>query len=164
MADGGSPATRGPVRCFRSAGKEFPSGEGIRPDRAGNACTKPGPTTQLLWLEDYREDCSVSKRRPRGLIRCDAAAKGIRMPSVQKRLETLERSQSERGGTSKDQIVRRVLEGVSDAELDLLGSAAHALAQGREWTPGESAAAEAYASAIVRESASVGAVRSPASR
>ena len=75
------------------------------------------------------------------------------MPSVRKRLETLERSQSERGGTSKDQIVRRVLEGVSDAELDLLGSAAHALAQGREWTPGESAAAEAYASAVARESA-----------
>ena len=63
------------------------------------------------------------------------------MPSVRKRLETLERSQSERGGTSKDQIVRRVLEGISDAELDLLGSAAYALAQGREWTPGESAAA-----------------------
>src|SRR5712691_1841074 len=158
MADGGSPATRGPVRCFRSAGKEFPSGEGIRPDRAGNACTKPGLASRLLWLEASREDCSVSKRRPRGLIRCDAAAKGIRMPSVRKRLETLERSQSERGGTSKDQIVRRVLEGVSDAELDLLGSAAHALAQGREWTPGESAAAEAYASAVARES---GSVRSP---
>ena len=61
------------------------------------------------------------------------------MPSVRKRLETLERSQSERGGTSKDQIVRRVLEGVSDAELDLLGSAACALAQGRELTPAECA-------------------------
>ena len=75
------------------------------------------------------------------------------MPSVRKRLETLERSQSERGGTSKDQIVRRVLEGVSDAELDLLGSAAHAVEQGRELTPAESAAAEAYASAVARESA-----------
>jgi len=41
------------------------------------------------------------------------------MPSVRKRLETLERSQSVKGGTSKDQIVRRVLERVSDAELDL---------------------------------------------
>ena len=81
------------------------------------------------------------------------------MPSVRERLETLERSQSERGGTSKDQIVRRVLEGVSDAELDLLGSAAHALAQGRELTPAECAAAEAYASAVARESAD--AVRSP---
>ena len=80
------------------------------------------------------------------------------MPSVRKRLETLERSQSVRGGTSKDQIVRRVLERVSDAELDLLGSAAGALAQGREFTPAESAAAEAYASAVARESA---AVRSP---
>jgi hypothetical protein len=80
------------------------------------------------------------------------------MPSVRKRLETLERSQSVRGGTSKDQIVRRVLERVSDAELDLLGSAAHALAQGREFTPAECAAAEAYASAVARESA---AVRSP---
>ena len=75
------------------------------------------------------------------------------MPSVRKRLETLERSQSERGGTSKDQIVRRVLERVSDADLDLLGSAAHALAQGREFTPAECAAAEAYASAVARESA-----------
>ena len=78
------------------------------------------------------------------------------MPSVRKRLETLERSQSEKGGTSKDQIVRRVLEGVSDAELDLLGSAARAHEQGRELTPAESAAAEAYASAIARESGSVG--------
>ena len=86
------------------------------------------------------------------------------MPSVRKRLETLERSQSERGGTSKDQIVRRVLEGVSDAELDLLGSAARAQEQGRELTPAESAAAEAYASAIVREAASVGAVRSAGRR
>jgi len=74
------------------------------------------------------------------------------MPNVRKRLEKLERSQSERGGTSKDQIVRRVLERVSDAELDLLGSAAHALAQGRELTPAECGAAEAYASAVARES------------
>src|SRR6202158_1505931 len=158
MARRRSPATRDPVRCFRSTGKEFLSGEGIRADRAVNACTQPGPTSRLLWLEGFREDCSVSKRRPRGLIRCDAAAKGIRMPSVRKRLETLERSQSVRGGTSKDQIVRRVLEGVSDAELDLLGSAADALAQGRELTPAECAAAEAYASAVARES---GSVRSP---
>jgi hypothetical protein len=75
------------------------------------------------------------------------------MPSVRKRLETLERSQSVRGGTLKDQIVRRVLERVSDAELDLLGSAAGALAQGCEFTPAEGAAAEAYASAVARESA-----------
>ena len=115
----------------------------------------PAPPRGFLWLEASREDCSVSKRRPRGLIRCDAAAKGIRMPSVRKRLETLERSQSERGGTSKDEIVRRVLERVSDAELDLLGSAARAREQGRELTPAESAAAEAYASAVARESAAV---------
>ena len=75
------------------------------------------------------------------------------MPSVRKRLETLERSQSERGGTSKDQIVQRVLEHVSDAELDLLGSAAHALAQGRELTQAECGAAEAYGAAVARESA-----------
>ena len=81
------------------------------------------------------------------------------MPSVRKRLETLERYQLLRGGTSSDQIVRRVLERVSDAELDLLGSAARAVAQGREFTPAESAAAEAYASAVTRESAD--AVRSP---
>ena len=37
--------------------------------------------------------------------------------------------------------------------LDLLGSAARALEQGRELTPAESAAAEAYASAVARESA-----------
>ena len=80
------------------------------------------------------------------------------MPSVRKRLETLERSQSVSKGTTSDQIVRRVLERVWDAELDLLGSAAGALAQGREFTPAECAAAEAYASAVARESA---AVRSP---
>ena len=78
------------------------------------------------------------------------------MPSVRKRLETLERSQSERGGTSKDQIVRRVLECVSDAELDFLGTAAQAVAQGCELTPEECVATEAYASAVARESAAVG--------
>src|ERR1700694_3128461 len=31
----------------------------------------PTPTARLLWLEASREDCNVSKRRPRGLIRCD---------------------------------------------------------------------------------------------
>ena len=77
------------------------------------------------------------------------------MTSVRKRLETLERSQSVRGGTSNDQIVRRVLERVSDADLDLLGSAAHALEQGRELTLAECTAAEAYASAVKRESAAV---------
>src|SRR6202171_2262336 len=143
-ADGRSRAARDPVRCFGPTGKEFPSGEGIRADRAGNACAQPGPTSRLLWLEDSREDCNVSKRRPRGLIRCDAAAKGIRMPSVRKRLETLERSQLERGGTSNDQIVRRVLEGVSDADLDLLGTAARAVAQGREVALDECTAAGAY--------------------
>ena len=80
------------------------------------------------------------------------------MPSVRKRLETVDRSQSERGGTSKDQIVRRVLERVSDADLDLLGTAAQAVAQGCELTLAECTAAEAYASAVKRESA---AVRSP---
>ena len=80
------------------------------------------------------------------------------MTSVRKRLETLEKSQSVRRGTSKDQIIRRVLERVSDADLNLLESAAATLAQGRELTPAESAAAEAYASAVARESA---AVRSP---
>ena len=77
------------------------------------------------------------------------------MTSVRKRLETLERSQSVRGGTSNDQIVRRVLERVSDADLDLLGTAARAVAQGRELTLAECAAAEAYASAVRRESAMV---------
>jgi hypothetical protein len=47
------------------------------------------------------------------------------------------------------------LERVSDAELDLLGSAACALAQGRDLTPAECGAAEAYASAVARESAVV---------
>ena len=77
------------------------------------------------------------------------------MTSVRKRVETLERFQSLRGGTASDQIVRRALECVSDAELDLLGSAASAVAQGRDLTPAESAAAEAYASAVKRESAAV---------
>lgn len=75
------------------------------------------------------------------------------MQNIRKRIQTLERVQSLKGGTAIDQIVRRMLERVSDAELDLLGNAAHALAQGRELTPAESAAAEAYASAVARESA-----------
>ena len=79
------------------------------------------------------------------------------MPSVRKRLETLERT-SVRGGTSNDQIVRRVLERVSDEDLDLLGTAARAHEQGRELTPAECAAAEAYASEVTRELA---VVRSP---
>ena len=53
------------------------------------------------------------------------------MTSVRKRLETLEKSQSVRRGTSKDQIIRRVLERVSDADLNLLESAAATLAQGQ---------------------------------
>ena len=77
------------------------------------------------------------------------------MTRVRKQLETLERSQSVRGGTSNGQIVRRVLERVSDADLDLLGTAALAVAQGRELTLAECTAAEAYASAVKRESAAV---------
>jgi len=80
------------------------------------------------------------------------------MTSVRKRVEMLERTQSVRGGAGSDEIVRRVLGRVSDADLDSLGSAAHAVAQGRELTPAECAAAEAYASAVARESA---ALRSP---
>jgi hypothetical protein len=75
------------------------------------------------------------------------------MQNIRKRIQTLERSQSQKGGTASDQIVRRALECVSDAELDLLGSAARAQEQGRELTPAESAATEAYVSAIARESA-----------
>ena len=74
------------------------------------------------------------------------------MQNIRKRIQTLERFQSLKGGTASDQIIRRVLERVSDAELDLLGSAASAYEQGRELTPAESAAAEAYASAVARES------------
>ena len=77
------------------------------------------------------------------------------MPSVRKRLETLERPQSVRGGTSNDQIVRRVLERVSDEDLDLLGTAVRAHEQGRELTRAECAAAEAYASEVMRELAAV---------
>jgi hypothetical protein len=77
------------------------------------------------------------------------------MQNIRKRIQTLEKSQSVRGGTASDQIVRRVLEGVSDADLDMLGSAARAHEQGRELTLAESAATEAYASAIARESGSV---------
>ena len=114
--------------------------------------TKPHKALLPEWLmEDLRQQG----------IRFDASGlpeKSSLQEKASERLETLERSQSERGGTSKDQIVRRVLEGLSDAELDLLGSAASAVAQGRELTPAESAAAEAYASAVARESA---AVRSP---
>ena len=75
------------------------------------------------------------------------------MQNIRKRIQTLQRFQSLKGGTATDQIVRRVLECVSDAELDLLGSAARAQEQRRELTPAESAAAEAYVSAVARESA-----------
>jgi hypothetical protein len=77
------------------------------------------------------------------------------MTSARKRVETLERTQSVRAGTTSDQIVRRVLERVSDADLNLLESAAATLAQGRELTEAESTAAEAYASAVRCESAMV---------
>jgi hypothetical protein len=75
------------------------------------------------------------------------------MQNIRKRIQTLEKSQSVRGGTASDQIVRRALERVSDAELALLGSAARAHEQGRELTLAECAATEAYASAVTRESA-----------
>ena len=75
------------------------------------------------------------------------------MHNIRKRIQTLERFQSLRGGTAIDLVIRGVLERVSDADLHLLESAARALAQGRELTPAESAATEAYASAVTRESA-----------
>ena len=81
------------------------------------------------------------------------------MTSVRKRVETLERSQSVRGGTTSDQIVRRVLERVSDPELDLLGSAAHALAQGPRVDAG---GMRNGGSICLRSSSGIGgAVRSP---
>ncbi len=83
------------------------------------------------------------------------------MQNIRKRIQTLERVQSLKGGTAIDQIVRRVLECVSDTDLNLLESVARVLEQGRELTPAESAAAEAYASAVARES---GSVRSPVSQ
>ena len=76
------------------------------------------------------------------------------MHNIRKRIQTLERFQSLRGGTAIDLVIRGVLERVSDAELYLLESAARAQEQGRELTPAESAASEAYASAIAQESAS----------
>ena len=75
------------------------------------------------------------------------------MQNIRKRVQTLERFQSLRGGTAIDLVVRWVLERVSDAELYLLESAARAQEQGRELTPAESAATEAYAAAVTRESA-----------
>ena len=75
------------------------------------------------------------------------------MQNIRRRIQTLERLQSLKGGTAIDQIVSRVLERVSDADLHLLESSARALAEGRELTPAESAAAEAYASAVAREAA-----------
>ncbi len=74
------------------------------------------------------------------------------MHNIRKRIQTLERFQSLRGGTAIDLVARGVLERVSDAELYLLESAARAQEQGRVLTPAESAAAEAYASAVARES------------
>jgi hypothetical protein len=75
------------------------------------------------------------------------------MHTIRKRIQTLERFQSLRGGTAIDLVARGVLERVSDADLHLLESAARAQEQGRELTPAECAAAEAYASAVARESA-----------
>jgi hypothetical protein len=75
------------------------------------------------------------------------------MHNIRRRIQTLERFQSLKSGTAIDQIVSRVLERVSDADLHLLESSARALAEGRELTPAESAASEAYASAVARESA-----------
>ena len=75
------------------------------------------------------------------------------MQNIRRRIQTLERFQSLRGGTAIDLVIRGVLERVSDADLHLLESAARAHEQGRELTPAESAAAEAYASAVTRESA-----------
>ncbi len=73
------------------------------------------------------------------------------MPSLRKRLETLERSQSVREGTARDQIVRRVLERkFRMRNWNLLRSAVHARAQGRELTPAECAAVKTYASAVGR--------------
>ncbi len=77
------------------------------------------------------------------------------MHNKRKRIQTLERFQSLRGGTASDVAIRGVLERVSDAELHLLECAARALAQGRELTPAECAAAETYASAIAQESAAL---------
>ncbi len=59
-----------------------------------------------------------------------------------------------KGGTTSDQIARRVLERVSDTELNLLHSAARAQLRGRELTPAECSAEEAYFSAVERESVS----------
>jgi hypothetical protein len=78
------------------------------------------------------------------------------MHNIRTRIQTLERFQPLRGRTAIDLVVRGVLERVSDADLHLLESAARALAQGRELTPAECAAAETYASAIARESAALG--------
>ncbi len=75
------------------------------------------------------------------------------MHNIRKRIQTLERFQSLRGGTAIDLVARGVLERVSDADLHLLENAARALAEGRELTPAECAAAEAYVSAVTRESA-----------
>jgi hypothetical protein len=77
------------------------------------------------------------------------------MHNIRKRIHMLERFQSLRGGTAIDLVVRGVLERVSDADLHLLEGASRALAQGRELTPAECAAAETYASAIARESAAL---------
>jgi hypothetical protein len=75
------------------------------------------------------------------------------MQNIRRRIQTLERFQSLKGRTASDQIISRVLERVSDADLHLLESSSRALAEGRELTPAESAASEAYVSAIARESA-----------
>jgi hypothetical protein len=78
-------------------------------------------------------------------------AQGKHMLSLRKRIKTLEKSQSLRRGAAREQIIRRVQGCVSDTDLDLLSSAVDALARGRELTPAECTATEAYVSAVARE-------------
>src|SRR3984893_13156206 len=63
---------------------------------------RPGPAPLYSQEEDAITICIVY----RDLVSPQVEAKGVRMPSVRKRLETLERSQSVSKGTTSDQIVR----------------------------------------------------------
>ena len=67
------------------------------------------------------------------------------MQNIRRRVQTPEKIPIAKSRNRERPIVWRVLEGVSDADLNLLESAARAVAQGCELTPVECATAEAYA-------------------
>ena len=114
------------------------------------------------WSRCFGNDAGVEQKRAASPLKCGHSK---RLPMIRIGLYRLltscgtgvDASQSGRARNEHEcgHEPRASLERVSDADLHLLESAARAQEQGRELTPAESAAAEAYASAIARESAAL---------